>query len=505
MSVSPGSWNLSRVSTTRTTAGPAPATAPAGAATPLCVDLDGTLLAGDCFWESLLTLLRHRPWLAVLLVPAVVGGVARVKQRLAELAPLDVAELPYREAVLAYVRDQRAAGRRVVLATAADGRIADAVAAHLGMFDEVIASDGRANVKGAAKAAAIARRLDGQGFEYVGDSRADLPVWEAADRAHAVNPSPALRARLAGAGRLGEVIQDGPAGRRAWHVLRAMRVHQWSKNLLLAVPMLVGQQIFNPVQWGLLAVAFVAFSLCASAVYLINDLLDLPADRQHPAKRHRPLASGALSIPQGLALVPGLLAAGLLLAALTLPGAATAGVAAYVVLAMSYSLAVKGRAIIDVIWLAGLYALRLIIGGAAVAVFPSAWLLGFALFMFLSIAFVKRYTELVDLAQRQGERVAGRDYRVDDINLIGTVGPVSGYLAVVVFALYITSDDVLALYNRPELLWLGCPLLIYWLTRMWLKAHRGIMGDDPVMFTIKDPLSYAIGGAMALVVLAAAV
>ena len=493
------------MSTTRPTAADSPAAPPATAAAPLCVDLDGTLIAGDCFWESLLTLLRHRPWLVVLLIPAALGGVPRVKQRLAQLAPLDAAELPWREAVLAQVRDARAAGRPVVLATAADARVAQAVAAHLGTFDAVIASDGRANLKGAAKAAAIARELDGRGFEYVGDSRADVPVWDAAERAHAVNPSPAIRARLTGSGRLGEVIDDRPAGAWAWHVLRAMRVHQWSKNLLLAVPMLVGQEIFSAAPWGLLAVAFVAFSLCASAVYVVNDLLDLPADRQHPGKRHRPFAAGALSIPQGLALVPVLLGAGLALAAMWLPATATAGIAAYVMLAMSYSLFVKGRAIIDVIWLAGLYALRLIIGGAAVAMFPSAWLLGFAMFMFLSIAFVKRYTELVDLASRDGERVAGRDYRVDDLNLIGTVGPVSGYLAVVVFALYITSDDVLALYNRPELLWLGCPLLIYWLTRVWLKAHRRILGDDPVMFTVRDPLSYAIGAAMAVVVIAAAV
>ncbi|MEX0886792.1 MAG: UbiA family prenyltransferase [Phycisphaeraceae bacterium] len=477
--------------------------AAATATTPLCVDMDGTLLVTDTAWESLLGLLRTRPWLLVVLVPALLRGRAGVKRRLAELAPLDPADLPYRPAVLDHIREQRAAGRRVWLTTGADGQIARAVAAHLGLFDGVIASDGRANRTGAAKAAAIGRELEGQAFEYFGNAWVDVPIWDEAERAHVVNPSRTMHARLAAGGRLGEVIDDHPPGRRAWHILRAMRVHQWVKNILLAVPMLVGQQVFNPVQWGLLLAAFVAFSLCASAVYLINDLLDLPADRQHPNKRRRPFASGALSIPDGLALVPALLLAGLVLAAAWLPAQAVAGIALYVVLAMSYSLAIKGRAILDVIWLAGLYALRLIIGGVAVAVFPSAWLLGFAMFVFLSVAFVKRYTELVDLASRQGDRIAGRDYRVDDINLIGTIGPVNGYLAVVIFALYITSDDVQALYNAPELLWLACPLLIYWLTRLWLKAHRGILGDDPVMFTVKDPLSYIVGAALGGVVIAA--
>lgn len=476
----------------------------AAAGRPLCVDLDGTLVATDTAWESILLLLRHRPMEAALLPIVALRGEAHLKRWLAQRIIPDAATLPYRDAVLAFLRQEKLAGRKIILATAADANIAQAVADHLGLFDQVIATDGHNNCKGANKRQAIADALGAAAFDYIGDSRADLPVWAAAEQAHLVNPSQRVYQQVQNMAQVGKVFRDGPASGWGRALILAMRPHQWIKNLLLAVPMLVGQQVADPHRWLLLAAAILTFSLTASALYLINDLLDLPADRAHPIKRRRPLASGALPIPLAMALALALLVAGPLLAVLWLPKGYLAALGAYAVLAGAYSLWVKGQAVLDVLWLAGLYTLRLIAGGVAVDVFPSAWLLGFAVFLFLSLAFVKRYAELAMIQQNQGQQALGRGYHVDDLGLVGVVGPVSGYLAVLVFALYINSQAVLELYQKPQLLWLICPLLLYWITRLWLLAHRKQLRDDPFLFAVTDPATYVVAALTAGIAAAAA-
>ncbi|MFA9480207.1 UbiA family prenyltransferase [Phycisphaerales bacterium AB-hyl4] len=476
-----------------------------GAARPLCVDLDGTLVATDTVWEAILHLLRYRPWVVWRLPVLAAQGLPNLKAWLADEVVVDVATLPYRSAVVEFLKQQKSDGRRLILATGADERFARDVAAHVGLFDEVVGTRTGRNCTGSGKCQAIASTLgDGVAFDYIGDSRADVAVWQSADRAYMVNPTSSVHRRVHAGGRLEQVFRDPGGGNRLMALLVSMRPQQWVKNLLLAAPMLLGQQLFDPVRWWLLLVAIACFSLAASVVYLINDLFDLKADRLHPSKRHRPLAAGVLPIPWALAAVPVLLVMALGLAAAVLPAAFVGLVAGYVALALMYSWAVKGKAILDVIWLAGLYTLRLIAGGVAVAVLPSAWLLGLSMFCFLSLAFAKRYAELGRIAREQGTAAAGRDYQVSDMSLIGTAGLVAGYMAVLVFALYINSDVVTELYTQPVALWLICPLLVYWFTRLWLKAHRQEMRDDPLMFTLTDPATYGVGLLVVIVAVVAA-
>ncbi|MEX0653311.1 MAG: UbiA family prenyltransferase [Phycisphaeraceae bacterium] len=472
---------------------------------PLCVDLDGTLVATDTVWEAMLQLLRHKPWRAWQLPVLAVGGRARLKCWLTGHVRLDAATLPYRPSVLAFLHEQKQLGRPLILATGADAAFARDVADHLKLFDDVVGTQAGCNCTGRGKCQAIAAALGPEAvFDYIGDSRADLPVWTSAERAYMVNPTPGVRRRVEAAGRVERVFTEPGAGNRFAALLVSMRPHQWVKNALLAVPMLVGQQLGDPLKWWALLAAIVCFSLATSAIYLVNDLFDLAADRQHPTKRRRPLAAGTLPIPWAVAAVPVLLLMAVGAAAALLPMQFAALVAGYVVLALAYSGAVKGKAILDVLWLAGLYTLRLVAGGVAVAVLPSPWLLAFAMFAFLSLAFAKRYAELVRIEHQHGTAAAGRDYHVTDLSLIGTVGPVAGYMSVLVFALYITSDDVQQLYPQYNALWLICPLLIYWLTRLWLKAHRRVLREDPVMFALTDPATYGVMGLIALVALVAA-
>ncbi|MEX0745939.1 MAG: UbiA family prenyltransferase [Phycisphaeraceae bacterium] len=460
---------------------------------PLCVDLDGTLVATDTAWEALLTLIKRRPWLALSVPVVALGGLAKLKCWLTGRVELDAAALPYRAQVLDFLREQKSAGRPLVLATGAHERVAQAVADHLGLFDDVIATDAKRNCIGPGKCEAIVGRLGPAGYDYLGDSAADVAVCCDAREAYLVNPTARTRRRVAASGKLVEVFSDGEArGGRLWALVLGMRPQQWVKSGLLAVPMLVGQQFYDLMHWVWLVLAMASFSLAASAVYLLNDLFDIAADRQHSIKRHRPLAAGRLPIPLALLAVPVLLAAALLIGAVGVSPLFAGLVAGYVALGLAYTWAVKGKAILDVIWLAGLYVLRLIAGGLAVDVVTSAWLLGFAMFAFLSIAFAKRYAELVRVERQQGTAAAGRGYLVTDLTLLGTVGPVAGYMSVLVLALYITSDDVNELYETPSLLWLICPLLVYWLTRLWLKAHRRELREDPVMFTLTDPATYGV-------------
>jgi 4-hydroxybenzoate polyprenyltransferase len=286
--------------------------------------------------------------------------------------------------------------------------------------------------------------------------------------------------------------------------LRAMRVHQWVKNLLLLVPLMLAHRLNEPGTLALAVVAFVAFSLASSSAYLFNDLLDVEADRAHPTKSRRPLAAGELTRGGAVTLAAALLIGALVISAVMLPMAFAAMVAGYVALALAYSVWLKQRIVIDVLVLAGLYAYRLLSGAVAVDVWVSQWLVAFSMFLFLSLALVKRYAEL-DRAARAGETAAnGRGYQADDLALFRVIGPASGYLAVVVFAMYISSDHAESIYATPVVLWLVCPLLLYWLTRVWFITHRGQMSDDPIPFALKDPASYIVGGLIFLVAAVAA-
>ncbi len=457
---------------------------------PLCVDLDGTLIKTDVLWESLMLLLKRSPFYLVVLPLWWMRGRAFLKQQIASRTKLNPATLPYHPAFLEYLRDEQRAGRPLVLATAADEHLARPIAQHLGLFTEVIASNGETNIRGKHKGDALSQRFGRQHFDYAGNSTVDLPVWEQARSAIVVNASPRLADR---ARQLTDVSRVFPAPAPFLPaLLRALRPHQWVKNLIVFVPLLTSHKFADKNVLLRAVLAFIAFCLCASGVYVLNDLLDLEADRHHALKKLRPFASGQLSLGLGLLLVPLLLTAGVGIA-WWLSWNFAAVLALYFVLTTSYSWRIKQVALLDVFFLAGLYTMRLIGGHEATGVAYSFWLLVFSMFIFLSLALVKRFTELKALRQQNQQDSKGRGYTAGDLELVATMGIVSGFLAVLVLALYVNSEAVTRLYQCPNALLLLCPLFLYWISRVWLIAHRGQMHDDPIVFALKDGASYLIG------------
>ena len=448
---------------------------------PLCVDLDGTLVRGDTMVESGLGTLRASPlnWLRV---PYwLLRGRARLKGELARRGRLDVATLPYRSEILSHLQAEHARGRRLVLATAAHITIADAVAKHLGLFSEVVATDGAANLTGQAKADALVARFGERGFAYAGNERRDLAIWRRANEAIVVDCGRGLIAEVAATTPVRLVV--GGDGQQLAALVRALRPHQWLKNVLVLVPPLAAH-VSDGAAWAGAVLTAVAWCLAASCVYLVNDLFDLHADRVHRDKRSRPLASGSLSPFVGLAATPVLAAGALALAWLAAPAAALA-LAAYWCVAMAYSGLLKTLPWVDTVVLAGLFVLRLVGGGAGSGCPVSPWLLGFAGALFLGLAFAKRAGELA----HQGPSPR-RGYRLGDLTALAVAGIVSGAVAVAVFAGYAHSAIAASLYHTPSLLLLDAAVLALWLARVWTLALRGCLHHDPLVHACRDPWSW---------------
>ena len=468
---------------------------------PLAVDLDGTLLRSDVLVETGFAYLKTRP-LAFYrpLLWLLKDGKAALKQRLAEAAPLDVSVLPYDPAGVDWLRHEKAAGRKLVLATAADGRHARAIADHLGLFDDVLATDGAVNLSAASKRDALIAAYGEKGFDYAGNSNDDLPVWAAAERAIVVNPGAGVAGRARQLGNVERVIETHGSAWRAW--AKALRLHQWVKNLLIFLPLLAAHQVGTAPLDVAALLAFLSFGCCASSVYLLNDLLDLEDDRHHATKRRRPFASGALPLPAGAAVCPLLLFAAAYAAWRWLPPGFALVLAGYYVLTLAYSFVLKRRVMVDVVTLAALYTTRIIAGAEAIHGRPTFWLLAFSMFLFLSLALVKRHAELLPLL-RQGRHGAakarGRGYLAEDLPIIASLGTASGYLSVLVLALYVQDAGTANLYRHPQLIWLACPLMLFWIGRIWLIAHRGLMHDDPVVFAAKDRTSLLIAALIGLI------
>jgi 4-hydroxybenzoate polyprenyltransferase len=452
---------------------------------PLCVDLDGTLIRSDLLVESALSLLRANPLYLFRFAGWLLRGRAHLKREIAERTTLDVAMLPYETRLLGWLQETDGARPRI-LCTASDRKFAEAVAAHVGGFDEVLASDGVTNLSGRNKAELLGKRFGERGFDYAGNETKDLHVWGRARRAIVVNAPAGLARRAGGVSEVERVFERHGSEWRAW--LRALRLHQWLKNLLVFLPLLTAHLMFAPAAVLHATLAFFSFCLCASGVYLLNDLIDLDADRRHPRKRLRPFAAGALPLTAGLFAAPLLtiVAFGL---ALSISPLFAAVLACYYVLTLAYSFTLKRIAMLDTVVLAGLYTIRIIGGTAALHIGTSFWLLAFSMFLFLSLAMIKRHAELDALLKQGDSRSAGRGYAVDDLPLVQSLGGASGFIAVLVLALYINSTASELLYRRPQVLWLLCPLLLYWISRAWLIAHRGDMHDDPVVFAITDGTS----------------
>lgn len=466
----------------------------------LCVDLDGTLIRSDLLLESLCLALKRKPWLLLLLPFWLLRGKAYLKRALAAEASVDAAGLPFNEELLSYLRAEHAKGRKIVLATASNEKLARAVAEHLGFFTEVHASDDVRNLKGPHKLECLLTAYGEGGFDYVGNHASDAVIWAKSSEALAVGDEKRL-SRFIPTHVPRRFFSSG-SGKPLKTFLRAIRVHQWVKNLLLFVPLVMAHRVTDLVALSHSFIAFASFCLCSSSVYVLNDLFDLESDRQHHSKRHRPLASGQLPLLHAFAIIPIFLILSLALS-LTLPVGFTDALVVYFILTLSYSLRLKQMVLIDILVLAGLYTIRILAGGFATDVRVSEWLLGFSMFFFLSLACVKRFSELYVLRQSNKQHAKGRGYVADDLEQIAQFGSASGYLSVLVLALYVSSKEVVALYGSPRVLWLMCPLLLYWISRVWLIAHRGKLHDDPIVFALQDRTSYVVGLSAALLLMLA--
>src|SRR6266700_1340190 len=466
---------------------------------PLVVDMDGTLIKADTLHEAYVQLLSRHPLQALRALLMLKQGRAAFKAAVADHVLPDAGTVPIDGAVLKAIKDARGRGRKIYLATAADRRFAAAIADSIGQFDGVFASEGGTNLKGKAKADRLVAAFGAQGFDYVGNDASDLPVWRAA-RTALISGAPSglvrrLKLELPG------MITLGTREDTIRPYLLALRPHQWLKNALVALPA-VALHDFSLGTLITVAVAFASFSLGASGVYLINDMLDLPHDRAHPEKRHRSLAAGTLPLSHAVGLLC-LVAIPSAVLALMLPWAFMLVLVAYFGFSISYSFYLKRKLMIDVVALAALYGIRVLAGGAATGIALSHWLVGFCFFIFLSLALMKRATELISLPETAADKVKGRGYRRTDLPMVNALTAAAGFVAVLVLALYINSPEVSGFYRRPDLLWGICIVLVYWLGRAFLLTGRGEMREDPVVFAITDRISMLAGALVAAVFLVA--
>jgi 4-hydroxybenzoate polyprenyltransferase len=459
---------------------------------PLVIDLDGTLLRSDLLLETILLFCKEHPHRIWQLLWWFMHGKVRLKTELIKSTKLDVSLLPYDSAVIEFIQTERKQGRKIVLATASHRILVEKIADHLQLFDEIIATDTGQNLAAHHKRDVLLQKFGDKGFDYAGNSRADIPVWTKARHAYVVNPELGVKTQAHKLGNVKNVLGTYKPTLRQWK--KALRLHQWLKNALIFIPLLAAHRI-NELPLVLnTSLAFLLFGLCASSVYILNDLLDLNDDRHHPTKCRRPFAAGNISIKAGLITFPLLLITAFSGAIQFLPIKFVIVLAVYYAVTIAYSFVLKRWMIVDVITLAALYTLRIIAGVKAVELNTSFWMLAFSMFIFLSLALIKRYTEL-HLARKKGEtkKLQGRGYYPSDLEMISSLGAASGYMSVLVLALYINDPIAITLYRYPNLIWFACPLLLLWISRVWMLTHRGHMHDDPVIFAIKDRASLIIG------------
>ncbi len=458
--------------------------------TPLVVDLDGTLTVADVTLESFVRFVRQGPLQFMLLCLWLLRGKAFAKAMVARRLPVDAATLPIRPEVLQLIADARASGRPVILASGSHQRHVSRIAAHSGLFDRAIGTRFTCNLTGSNKLSQLQKILDGAAFDYVGDSRADIPLWNAAAKAYSTGIAPIAKVQRI-------VKRASPA--RA--VLKSLRPHQWAKNALVFVPLATAGLLFNAQAVGATVLAAMFFSMVASAIYQVNDVLDIDADRAHEKKKNRPLAAGIVSIPLALGIAALLLVAAFAGSFLLLPMAYSGALFAYLVLTIAYSLRLKAVMTLDVIALACLYTLRIVAGATAIGVIVSFWLLFFSLFFFLSLGYLKRYTELA-FATHPSRLLKGRGYVGSDIEVVAIAGVSAGMVSVLILGLYIEDIRATGIYTAPDLLWGIVLAILYWINRIWMMARRGEVDGDPVAFAIRDHRSIAVGALSAALYIA---
>lgn len=469
---------------------------------PLCVDLDGTIIASDSLAESLLVLIKTNPLMLFMVPFWIVQGKYYFKEQLEKHSKISPEMMLYREKVLQYIIEEKKSGRKIVLATASMPKIAKNIADYLGIFDEVLASEDNVNLRAENKRDKLIELYGKKGFDYIGDSKADLPVWEAADKAILVHPKKRILKKAEKAGNVKLVFKHNYSKLKA--VIKQIRLYQWIKNILIFVPFLLAHKLISLPNLNNLLLGFVSFGLLASFVYVLNDLLDIEADRHHPTKKNRPIASGRITIVEGFMMIPFLFVSSFVISILYLPFTFTLILILYLVSNILYSFYLKKVMIMDIIMLSGLFTVRLIAGSVLANISFSAWLVEFSIFFFFSLATIKRYSELLALKDTNKTSIKRRGYKVSDIDMIRNFGIISGYLSVLIIALYVNSNEVIRLYSRPELLWIISPILLLWISRIWLIAHRGELNEDPIVFTVKDPVSWVIGIISVIIIIGAA-
>ncbi|WP_419174307.1 UbiA family prenyltransferase [Desulfosediminicola sp.] len=465
---------------------------------PLAVDLDGSLLKTDSLIESLLQLLKVNPLFFPVLFFWLFQGKAYLKQQVCRRVTLDVSSLPYNFNILSYLRDQKESNRKIILVTGSDQHIAQQIFNYLHFFDSVIASDGKTNMTGIQKKERLLAEFGPQGFDYLGNEKEDLHVWRIARQSLVVGSKSFTQQIGASLTNVERNFVIERAGIFEW--AQALRLYQWLKNVLVFIPLLAAHRFLEVQLLFSVFVAFFSFGLCASSVYILNDLIDLTEDRRHPRKRFRPFASGTLPLANGIATCIVLLVLSVLVG-LALPVQFYYILSIYYLTTLAYSLWLKKVVILDVIVLAGLFTIRMLAGSAAVNIWPSSWLLAHSMFLFISLALVKRYSELTTMRLEYGSSATARSYVVNDSTVLAIMGVASAFVSAFVLVLYIMSASAQLSYGRHNVIWLVCPLLLYWLCYIWLVAHRGKMHDDPMIFALRDRTSRIILLLMAIIML----
>lgn len=473
---------------------------PGAAPVPLVVDVDGTLIVSDFLHESALRLAAERPFTAALIPFWLVGGRARLKAHINDHVGI-LSDIPLRRSVVDLIQAAKAEGRPVYLASASDHRQVQALADRIGVIDGVFATTAGRNLAGSAKAETLVEAFGQGGYDYVADADVDFPVWRSARRVLVVTHGAAFEKRVLAAFPEATVVDR--TRRSAGPYLRVLRVHQWAKNALVFLPLILNHSYADIGQVLAAMLAFVCFSFAASSAYALNDLLDLPADRKHPTKHRRPFAAGAVAVSHGVVMSAMLILSAFAIGLLALPLGFLAVLGAYFVATVTYSLILKRKVFVDVVVLGGLYAVRVLGGAAAIGAPGSNWLLMLCLFLFLCLAIAKRYTELAAKEAAGGPPPSGRGYRFEDMRVLLPLAAASGYMSVLVVALYMNSEQVTVLYSNPDVLWLTCVIQLYWVSRVLILANRGELHEDPVVFALRDRISWLCAlGVLTLVVVA---
>jgi 4-hydroxybenzoate polyprenyltransferase/phosphoserine phosphatase len=459
----------------------------------IAVDLDGTLIKTDLLVESLCKFLIQRPQsLFILFYWFFMGGKAHLKSKLAEAVEIDPAVLPYNKGLLAWLVEQKKTGIKLVLATASDQRYAQKIANHLGIFQSVFGSKDGINLKSINKRDLLVSVYGEKSFCYVGDSKADLPIWASSKEIYVVGRCAAIEKGLHKLG-LKSVVFSSEKPPIFMSFAKSLRPHQWLKNLLIFVPLFLTQEYLNPVAITQAIFAFLLFSFMASSAYVLNDLIDVESDRHHPSKKNRPFAAGDLNLMVGLISFPILLLLSFGLAQIFLPVYFVATLFLYFLITIGYSFWFKKIVLVDVLVLAGLYTIRIVAGATATGLPISLWLLSFSTFFFLSLALMKRFSELqISKSDDSNKKLRGRGYLSVDFEVISTMGIASGYVSVLILGLYFQDVKLVNLYSHSSILWFTCPILLFWISRMWLLTHRGEMFHDPVYFAAKDKCSWYV-------------